>query len=78
MVGPKVEAGGRSVAGRIVKAGGDVFRMILIVFRDNTCCPLPPVGPTPLEGSLAWEGVVEEEVQTHRGVGVDEACVRPH
>ena len=28
-----VEAGGRSMAGRIVKAGGDVFRVILIVFR---------------------------------------------
>ena len=32
-----VEAGGRSVAGRIVEAGGDVFRMILIVFRVDTC-----------------------------------------
>ena len=29
----KVEAGGRSVDGRIIEEGGDVFRMILIVFR---------------------------------------------
>ena len=28
-----VKAGGRSVVERIVKAGGDVFRVILIVFR---------------------------------------------
>ena len=33
--GTKVEAVGRSVAGRIVKAGGDIFRMILIVFRGE-------------------------------------------
>ena len=35
------------------------------------------MGPTPLAGSLAWEGVEEEEVQGGRGVGVDEACVHP-
>ena len=28
-----VKAGGRSVSGRIVKEGGDVFKVILIVFR---------------------------------------------
>ena len=28
-----VEAGGRRVSGRIVEAGGDVFGVILIVFR---------------------------------------------
>ena len=28
-----VQAGGKSVAGQIVEAGGDVFRVILIVFR---------------------------------------------
>ena len=33
LVGPKAEAGGRSVAGRIFEAGCDVVRMILIVFR---------------------------------------------
>ena len=39
--------------------------------------PLPPVGPTPLVGSLAWEGVVEEEFQAGRGVVVDEAFFHP-
>ena len=39
--------------------------------------PLPPVGPTPLLGSLVWEGVAEEEVQAGRGVGVEDACVHP-
>ena len=37
----------------------------------------PPVGPTSLAVSLAWEGVVEEEVQAGRGVWVDEAYVHP-
>ena len=32
---------------------------------------LPLVGPTPLLVSLSWEGVVEQEVQVGRGVGVD-------
>ena len=35
------------------------------------------VGPTPLTGSLACEGVADEEVQVVRGLGVDEACVHP-
>ena len=38
--------------------------------------PLPPVIPIPLAGSLAWEGVVEEELQVGMGVGLDEACVQ--
>ena len=48
--GPKVEAGGRIMAGRIVEAGGDVFRMILIVSRVDTCCPLSPGGTHPPGG----------------------------
>ena len=39
--------------------------------------PLPLVGSTPLAGNLAWEEVVEEEIQVGRGLGVDEACVHP-
>ena len=39
--------------------------------------PLPPVGPNPPEGSIAWEGLVEEEVYVGRGVRVEEACVQP-
>ena len=65
------------MAGQIVEAGVYIFRMILIVFRINTFAPLSPVGPTPLVGSLVWEGVAEEEVQAGRGVGVDEVCVHP-
>ena len=33
LVAELVEAVGRIVAGRIVEAGGDIFRVILIVFR---------------------------------------------
>ena len=39
--------------------------------------PLPLGGPTTLAGNLVWEGVVEEEVQVSRDVGVEEACVHP-
>ena len=33
------------------------------------------MGPTPLTGSLAWEGVEKEEFQAGRGLGVYKACV---
>ena len=54
---PKVEAGGRSVAGRIVEAGGDVFRIILIVFRVDTCCPPSPGETHPPVGKPCVVGV---------------------
>ena len=62
MSGPKVKAGGRSVAGQIVEAGGDVFRIILIFFRVDTCCPPSPGGTNPPGGKPCVGGVVEEEV----------------
>ena len=39
--------------------------------------PLPLVVSTPLAKIRAWEGVVGEDNQAGRGVGVDEACVYP-
>ena len=43
--------------------------------QDVPAAPLTLVGFTPLAGSRAWEGVVGENVQAGRGVGVDEARV---
>ena len=63
--------------GQIVEVGDYVFSMILIVFRVDTCFPLSPGGTHPLAGRLAWEELVEEEVQAGRGVGMDKACVHP-
>ena len=39
---------------------------------------LPLVGPTPLAGRLAREGVVEEEIQAGRGVGGTKHVSTPH
>ena len=52
------------------------IRVLVVGFRVSPA-PLPLVGPTPLAGSRVWEGVVWEDIQEGRGVGVDEACVHP-
>ena len=54
-----------------------IIIIVIMIMEVLPAAPLPLVGPTPLVGSLVWWGVMEEEVQVGRVMGVDEACVHP-